>query len=547
MLNGEIVDSKVQLAHGDKILFGNHNLYTIIFPGEEVTEEMQDYEEIMKFMNKDAINAFTNGNSDQEMQEQMEKMRKKMEEEKAELDEKLKAEKSKMIEEKKKLAKQMENQRKKLLEEYKSQQDSEERAKLQEELKKQQEETEKIRMEQKKKEKEFEEEKKKALQDMDNKKREDHRREMELVQKKDLEHKLTKLIPQLNEVNEICHNLGRFSYAYEPHIITDILPDGRRVPKAVVKAYPDSEKDFYNLLSYEEFEDKMYQIKEKWENVQYDIENGDANAELELEPDEREADVFGLAISNEDKLIGNVYIFCDSIASLLETTEDKAPILNAKGETNGFLTYSLSPNAFNEMGEHLNLTHYESVSSLLNQTLSIDFKIHQISDVPDKYSNDVYCTYQWVDEAGEKFETHKHSDPRDPNFNYQASHDLFVSNYVSENLQYSIFMIAVYGKLSDEKMQGLVKDFAARPQTSALLKDKGKNSNEPFYEEKGGDQDVMKIDEEDSEDDTRVKKSNSQKDMKKKMLDLQKKLKEIQKENEKLKKTPGGGKTNTSC
>lgn len=309
VLNGEMVDSKVQLAHGDKILFGNHNLFTIIFPGEEVSEDMQDYEEIMKFMNKDAINQFTDGTSDREAEEQMEQMRKKMEEEKAELDAKLKAEKTKMMEEKKKLAKQMEAQRKKLLEEYKSQKDSEERAKLQEELKKQQEETERIKQEQKKKEKEFEEEKKKALKEMEEKKREDHKKEMELVQKKDLEHKLTKLIPQLNEVNEICQNLGRYTYAYEPHIVTDIMSDGRRMPKAVVKAYPDSNKEFYNLLSFEEFEDKMYMIKEKWENVQYDIENGDANAELELEPDEKEADIFGLSISNENKLIGNVYIF----------------------------------------------------------------------------------------------------------------------------------------------------------------------------------------------------------------------------------------------
>ena len=203
----------------------------------------------------------------------------------------------------------MENQRKKLLEEYKQQQDSEERAKLQEELKKQQEETERIKAEQKKKEKEFEEEKKKALKEMEAKKREDHKKEMELVQKKDLEHKLTKLIPQLNEVNEICQNLGRYSYNYEPHIITDILPDGKRVPKAVVKAFPDSQKEFYNLLAFEEFEDKMYMIKEKWENMQYDIENGEANAELELEPDEREGEIFGLSIRNEDKLIGNVYIF----------------------------------------------------------------------------------------------------------------------------------------------------------------------------------------------------------------------------------------------
>ena len=129
------------------------------------------------------------------------------------------------------------------------------------------------------------------------------------MQRKDLEHKLNKLIPQLNEVNEICQNLGRYTYNYIPHIITDVLPDGKRIPKLIVKAYPDRDKDFYNSLSYDEFEDKIYRIREKWENIQYDIENGEFNAEMELEPDENEADVFGLSIQNENKLIGSVYIF----------------------------------------------------------------------------------------------------------------------------------------------------------------------------------------------------------------------------------------------
>jgi kinesin family protein 13 len=403
ILNGEVVESKVQLAHGDKILFGNHNLYTIVFPGQEVTEEMQDYDEIMKFMVKDALNMFTGGDSDQEMREKMETMRKKMDEEKAELDAKLKAEKAKMIEEKKKLAKQMEEQRKKLLEEYKAQSDSAEKAKLQEEMKKQQEETDRIKKEQIEKEKQYEEEKANALKEMEDKKRDDHKMEVEIMQKKDLEHKLAKLIPQLNEVNEICQNLGRYTYNYEPHIEVEILPDGRRVPKAVVKAYPDRDKDFHNTLSFEEFEDKMYMIKEKWENMQFDIDNGDINAELELEPDERESEIFGLSITNEEKLIGNVYIFCDSLSSLLETHQDSAPILNSKGETKGFLTYTLVPSAFDEKGDSLNLTHYEGVNALINQTLLVDFEIAAAKSLPEKYSNEVYCSYQWIDEAADNF------------------------------------------------------------------------------------------------------------------------------------------------
>ena len=49
-------------------------------------------------------------------------------------------------------------------------------------------------------------------------------------------------------------------------------------------------------------------IREKWENMQYDIERGDVSPDIELEPDEKEADVFGLSISNDDKLINRKLI-----------------------------------------------------------------------------------------------------------------------------------------------------------------------------------------------------------------------------------------------
>lgn len=103
--------------------------------------------------------------------------------------------------------------------------------------------------------------------------------------------------------------MGRISYNYEPKIISEVLPSGQTIPKLVVKAYPDKDKDFYNQLSFEEFEDKVYMIREKWENMQYDIEHGEVNPDIELEADEKEAEVFGLSISNDDKIIGNVYIF----------------------------------------------------------------------------------------------------------------------------------------------------------------------------------------------------------------------------------------------
>jgi hypothetical protein len=106
-------------------------------------------------------------------------------------------------------------------------------------------------------------------------------------------------------------------------------------------------------------------------------------------------------------------------------------------------------------------------------------------------------------------------------------------------------MVAVYGKLSDTHMEGIVNDFNARPHTAALLKDQIHNSSDAFYENKGGDQDIMRIDEEESEGDTSLKKNGPQKDMEKKMQDMERKLKKIQKENDKLKKN--SGEARSSC
>ena len=130
-----------------------------------------------------------------------------------------------------------------------------------------------------------------------------------------------------------------------------------------------------------------------------------------------------------------------------------------------------------------------------------------------------------------------------PKYNYKVKHDLFISNYIAENLQYSILMVGVYGKLSNEKMEEYVNELAARPHTSALLKDQlVDNSKEPFYESKGTKQDVMKIDGDlDSGDDGSITKKNSKNDAEKKIKDLEKRLQKIQKENEKLKTNKGRG------
>lgn len=101
---------------------------------------------------------------------------------------------------------------------------------------------------------------------------------------------------------------------------------------------------------------------------------------------------------NESKLIGNVYVFCDSLSQLLETINDEAPILNTKGEKKGVLRYSLVPKTHDRMGNEHSLMDYEDVNELIGQTISVRFELIGVKGLPDQYCTEVYANYKWIDE-----------------------------------------------------------------------------------------------------------------------------------------------------
>lgn len=80
-----------------------------------------------------------------------------------------------------------------------------------------------------------------------------------------------------------------------------------------------------------------------------------------FEKDVNEGQIFGLQVEHDFKLIGNVYIFCDSLANLLETINDETTIINTKGENKGKLHYSIIPCMYDDKGEEMYLLGYEGV------------------------------------------------------------------------------------------------------------------------------------------------------------------------------------------
>ena len=101
---------------------------------------------------------------------------------------------------------------------------------------------------------------------MEEQNRKQQQDELAILMWKQLEEQLVHMITKINEMHEICVNLGRYTYMYEPFIDIEVSQDGKQIPKLCCKAYPDWAKDFHNMLTYDQFEDTYFMMKEKWNN-----------------------------------------------------------------------------------------------------------------------------------------------------------------------------------------------------------------------------------------------------------------------------------------
>jgi len=79
------------------------------------------------------------------------------------------------------------------------------------------------------------------------------------MQLREIDAKLAEIVPKIAEVNNICLELKRDDYHYEPAITTEVLNDGRKVSRVVCKVYPNkNNKDVFNILPFDKFEDTYF-------------------------------------------------------------------------------------------------------------------------------------------------------------------------------------------------------------------------------------------------------------------------------------------------
>ena len=522
-LNGELLTDDTPLKHGDQIIFGNNTLYIVIFPGMPTSKEMMDYEAAINVVLRKQMLELKDAAHEKEMNEKLNQMKHGLDKQRKEAEEELMRKQREMEEARKKLEDDLKRRDAELQNKIKEVGDDKKKLDaLQEKLKKEKEDAERLRKLQEDKEKQLEEEMRRAMQAFEEAQRKRQKEEFDINLRAKLEAQLSTMILMCNDANEYCRALGRLQYFYKPSTEIEILPDGTKVPKVVCKAYPDRKKDYHITLDFEEFQDKLDLMNEKYAQYMISVEE-ENNFSPELEVKEDEGFVFGLSIKDDWHLIGNVYVFLYSLTAMLEMRKEHSPIIDTKGENKGTLVYSIEPIVYDENGEALDMVN--SIYDMLGRNITVEVCIHKAQGIPEKWSTNVFTEYKWIDIDGRTFRTEYSEDKKNknPQWEYRHLHDIMVSHELVEHIKESALVMSVYGKLSPEEIENLYEEFALDPSKNALLANK------------------MDVDSE--EERKEITEANSNKSThkivegeSKEIRDLKKQLEDLKKKNSKLKK-----------
>ena len=269
MLNGEIISEGTELKHNDRLLFGNHN-YFMVAHTKQKSDSKLDWKMAMREANKEQIMALKSKPGYEEIDNRLNELNKTINADKQSGEKGIKMKIREMEIEKIEIEVKHQEKLKVMMQqiEYTTGKEFQEKlTSLQEELAKDKnEKMESIGQRMTCLEKLIE----------NNPTEEKHteliKERQKLKQEKDdLDERMDQIIPRINEVNEICLNMNRAHYLFVPSIRTGTNYEGEKISKIIVKIYPDQSQNFFNFLSQEEFIDKYYLIKEKYENYNYDV------------------------------------------------------------------------------------------------------------------------------------------------------------------------------------------------------------------------------------------------------------------------------------
>lgn len=194
--------------------------------------------------------------------------------------------------------------------------------------------------------------------------------------------KLQEVVPKIAEINTICREIGRENVYYEPEIETEVLSDGRKISKVVIRVYADrNNKDSSGIVPFETFQDKVYfDVKDLYEETEEKGFPGNPDTE-------NDGETFGWSLSDSWHHIGNVYYFLLSIFNLIETAKDSSPIIDTKGSIQGNLTYSCNFELLDvDRQTKLNPLEYETLNELIGKNIKVILDLKKATDINEKYS-----------------------------------------------------------------------------------------------------------------------------------------------------------------
>ena len=275
---------------------------------------------------------------------------------------------------------------------------------------------------------------------------------------REIDAKLAEIVPKIAEVNNICQELRRSEYFYEPAITTEVLNDGRKVSRVVCKVYPNrNNRDVFNIVQFDKFEDVYFQIKDKYESLNgEDVDEADLLEELKNDNRESDGQIFGLSMEHDWQLIGYMYYFLVSIVNLVETKNDETPIIDNKGSVQGKMQYSMGLELYeNDEKKQLNILKYNTLSDVIGKKLKVLIDLKKAVDIPEKLCHEVQCKYQWLDEDRTEYMTKVVDEKtRNPMFGYKNEHMIEIDEDLISYMVENTLTIGVYGKIEQKKRLG---------------------------------------------------------------------------------------------
>jgi hypothetical protein len=412
IVNGQVLTGPQELEHQDRIRFGNHN-YCLFIDPEEISNKQIDWEFAVKEANEEEVKGIS---------QQLEDDRRKEEEKENKLKAELAAAQAQLNEERQRLESLMLTRNRddeasmKMLDEKKREMIAIQRA-MEEEMQR--------------KEKEL------ALH-------ESNRLALER-----LKMQLTQSIQKINEANERAVLLGR-NVEFRPELYQDPTAErgiGKGMQNTRIRIrvkYPDLSEDIKITWNPDKLGERLVDMQEMCQQLSYGTDPNEIDV-----PDpftDPEGDIAGM---KDFQLIGNCYVFLDSIYYMISIDKDFVPIIDERGSVRGALQIQVIPTI-----EGIDLQAYDNLTEVQGRTLELEVMIFKASDIPESISTNVHCTYRLPMVSEDQFVTTKVPQTTTaPEFNYTLKHKLVVTKTAAEELLSYALAIAVFGDITQERRQ----------------------------------------------------------------------------------------------